>query len=73
MSELNGESRNLIDGELGGASSGNTFDNINPATEEVIGQVADASLERGGVTVFIRMMSLLRGLSILRCWHSTTA
>ena len=43
MSELNGESRNLIDGELGDASSGKTFDNINPATEEVIGQVADGT------------------------------
>ena len=43
MSELNGESRNLIDGELGDASSGETFDNINPATEEVIGQVADGT------------------------------
>ena len=43
MSDLNGESRNLIDGELGAASSGATFDNINPATEEVIGQVADGS------------------------------
>ncbi|MEE3328631.1 MAG: aldehyde dehydrogenase family protein [Myxococcota bacterium] len=45
MSDLNGESRNLIDGELGAASSGSTFDNINPATEEVIGQVADGTSE----------------------------
>ncbi len=33
----------LIDGELVGADSGATFDNVNPATEEVLGQVADAS------------------------------
>jgi aldehyde dehydrogenase (NAD+) len=33
----------LIDGKLVGPDSGQTFDNVNPATEEVIGQVADAS------------------------------
>ncbi len=33
----------LIDGKLVDAASGATFDNVNPATEEVIGQVADAS------------------------------
>ncbi|MCW2532929.1 MAG: Aldehyde dehydrogenase, partial [Blastococcus sp.] len=33
------ESRMLIDGELVGSSSGAEFDNINPATEEVLGQV----------------------------------
>jgi aldehyde dehydrogenase (NAD+) len=37
------EPRMLIDGALVEADSGATFDNINPATEEVIGQVADAS------------------------------
>ncbi|MGH4002014.1 MAG: aldehyde dehydrogenase family protein, partial [Pseudonocardiaceae bacterium] len=36
-----GESRMLIDGELVEAASGKTFANINPATEEVLGQVAD--------------------------------
>src|SRR5690349_16973593 len=40
-----GEVRMLIDGELVEASSGKTFDNINPATEEVLGPVADASAE----------------------------
>ncbi|MFP6641233.1 MAG: aldehyde dehydrogenase family protein, partial [Myxococcota bacterium] len=45
MSELNGEHRNLIDGELVAASNGETFDNINPATEEVIGQTADGTRE----------------------------
>jgi aldehyde dehydrogenase (NAD+) len=45
MTELafNPESRLLVDGELVGADSGETFDNINPADEEVLGQVADAS------------------------------
>src|SRR5947209_306513 len=33
----------LIDGELIEADSGATFENVNPATEEVIGSVADAS------------------------------
>jgi aldehyde dehydrogenase (NAD+) len=33
----------LVDGQLIQADSGRTFDNVNPATEEVIGQVADAS------------------------------
>jgi aldehyde dehydrogenase (NAD+) len=37
------ESRMLIDGVLVEAEGGRTFDNINPATEEVIGSVADAS------------------------------
>ena len=39
------EQRMLIDGELVEASSGKTFDNVNPATEEVLGEVADASTE----------------------------
>ncbi|HKP60690.1 MAG TPA: aldehyde dehydrogenase family protein [Polyangiales bacterium] len=37
------ESRMLIDGELVRADNGATFDNLNPATEEKIGEVADAS------------------------------
>jgi aldehyde dehydrogenase (NAD+) len=37
-----GEVRMLIDGELIEAASGKRFDNINPSTEEVIGEVADA-------------------------------
>lgn len=37
------ESRMLIDGKLVEADSGKTFDNTNPATEEVLGSVADAS------------------------------
>ena len=39
------ESRLLIDGKLVDASSGRTYPNVNPATEEVIGQVADATRE----------------------------
>jgi aldehyde dehydrogenase (NAD+) len=42
---VTGEHRMLIDGELVGAASGASYDNINPATEEVIGQVADAGAE----------------------------
>jgi aldehyde dehydrogenase (NAD+) len=44
MAELNftPETRMMIDGELVDADSGKTFDNINPATEEVAGQVADS-------------------------------
>ena len=37
------ELRMLVDGELIEADSGRTFDNVNPATEEVLGPVADAS------------------------------
>ncbi|HLN18382.1 MAG TPA: aldehyde dehydrogenase family protein [Acidimicrobiales bacterium] len=42
---VQGEVRMLIDGELVEAQSGKRFDNINPATEEVLGQVADAGHE----------------------------
>ncbi len=38
-----GEVRMLIGGELVEAASGKRFENINPATEEVLGEVADAS------------------------------
>jgi aldehyde dehydrogenase (NAD+) len=38
------ESRMLIEGKLVDAEGGRTYDNINPATEEVIGPVADASV-----------------------------
>jgi aldehyde dehydrogenase (NAD+) len=43
MPELNAEARLLIDGELTEAQGGRRYDNVNPATEEVIGQVADAT------------------------------
>jgi len=39
------ETRMLIDGQLVGASSGKTFANVNPATEAVLGHVADGSAE----------------------------
>jgi aldehyde dehydrogenase (NAD+) len=42
---VRGELRMLIDGKLVEARSGKVFDNINPATEEVLGQVADAGHE----------------------------
>ena len=38
-----GELRMLIDGKLVEAEGGATFDNVNPATEEVLGQVASGS------------------------------
>ncbi|MEZ5140431.1 MAG: aldehyde dehydrogenase family protein [Acidimicrobiales bacterium] len=38
-----GERRLLIDGELVEASGGATFDNVNPATEEVLGVTADGT------------------------------
>jgi len=40
-----GESRLLIDGKLVTATGGRSYANVNPATEEVIGQVADATRE----------------------------
>ena len=40
---VNGEARMLIDGRLVEASGGATFENVNPATEQVIGRVADGS------------------------------
>ena len=40
---VNPEHRMLIDGELVEAEGGKLFANINPATEEEIGQVVDAS------------------------------
>ena len=39
------EPRMLIDGELVGAAGGGEFDNINPATEQVLGQVADGTAD----------------------------
>ncbi|MBL7493557.1 aldehyde dehydrogenase family protein [Frankia sp. AgB1.9] len=41
---MSGESRLLIGGKLTDAASGRTFDNINPATEEILGSTADAGL-----------------------------
>jgi aldehyde dehydrogenase (NAD+) len=40
-----GERRMLIDGELTEAASGRLFDDVNPATEQVIGPVADGGAE----------------------------
>jgi aldehyde dehydrogenase (NAD+) len=42
---MTGEVRMLIDGELRGSGSGATFENVNPATEEVLGVVADATAD----------------------------
>ena len=43
-----GDPRLLIDGELTEAASGARFDNVNPATEEILGGTADASAEDMG-------------------------
>ena len=43
MTEQSGERRLLIDGKLVDSESGKTFDNVNPATEEVLGVVADGT------------------------------
>ncbi|MBM4268033.1 MAG: aldehyde dehydrogenase family protein [Deltaproteobacteria bacterium] len=40
---IEAESRLFIDGKLVDATGGRTYPNLNPATEETIGQVADAS------------------------------
>jgi len=43
MTRIAGESRMLIDGKLVEAAGGRRYANVNPATEEEVGQVADAS------------------------------
>jgi aldehyde dehydrogenase (NAD+) len=42
---VTGEGRLLIDGKLVNATGNRTYPNVNPATEDVIGQVADATRE----------------------------
>lgn len=42
---MQAESRLYINGELVAAASGKTYPNLNPATEEVAGEAADAGLE----------------------------
>jgi aldehyde dehydrogenase (NAD+) len=41
--KINPETNLLIDGKLVEAEAGGTFENVNPATEEVLGSVADAT------------------------------
>ncbi len=48
MNDLMAEPRMLIDGKLVEAASGATYGNVNPATEEVAGQVADAGADDMG-------------------------
>jgi aldehyde dehydrogenase (NAD+) len=43
LAPLNPETRNLIDGRLVPASNGATFENVNPATEEILGTCADGT------------------------------
>jgi len=45
LAPFTGEARMLIDGDLVDAASGKQFDNVDPATEEVLGQVADGDAE----------------------------
>ncbi|ORB38443.1 aldehyde dehydrogenase family protein, partial [Mycobacterium paraseoulense] len=49
--KFNPESRLYIDGELRDSVSGRTADNINPATEEVLGVATDAGAEDMEVAV----------------------
>lgn len=42
---FNPETRLYIDGQLRMASTGQTVDNVNPATEEVLGLCTDAGLK----------------------------
>lgn len=42
---VNGEGRMLVDGKLTESASGATYGNVNPATEEIIGEVADGTLD----------------------------
>ena len=43
LPDLSPETRNLIDGVLCDASNGNTFDNYNPTTGELLGTAADGT------------------------------
>jgi aldehyde dehydrogenase (NAD+) len=45
LAEFTPETRNLIDGSLVGASNGAVFDNVDPASEEVLGTCADGTAE----------------------------
>ena len=45
VTAVQGEPRMLIDGDLVYAATGNTFENVNPADEEVLGVCADGSAE----------------------------
>ena len=62
---VSGEARMLIDGELVDAASGATYANINPATEEEIGQVAD-----GGADDMERAISAARRAFDTTDWAS---
>jgi aldehyde dehydrogenase (NAD+) len=51
VTPVKGEVRMLIDGALVEAASGKTFDNVNPATEEVLGPVTDADRDDMGKAI----------------------
>ena len=48
LAELAPETRNLIDGERVEASDGGRFENVDPATEAVLGTTADGTQGRHG-------------------------
>jgi aldehyde dehydrogenase (NAD+) len=54
-SSVQGEHRMLVDGKLTEAASAKTYSNVNPATEEVLGEVAD-----GGVADMDRAIEAAR-------------
>jgi aldehyde dehydrogenase (NAD+) len=45
VSSIAGEDRLLVDGELRSASGGRTYETVNPATEAVLGQAADGTMD----------------------------
>jgi aldehyde dehydrogenase (NAD+) len=45
LASLAPETRNLIDGKLAPASNGNTFENVSPSTEDVLGKTCDGTVD----------------------------
>ncbi|SVA70337.1 uncharacterized protein METZ01_LOCUS123191, partial [marine metagenome] len=62
-----GDLRMLVDGELVEAEGGATFDNVNPATEEVLGPVAD-----GSATDMARAVAAARRAFDTTAWSTDT-
>lgn len=65
---MNPETKLLIDGQLIAAASGNTYANVNPATEAVMGEVADA-----GPVDMERAIAAARRAFDETDWHSNHA
>lgn len=51
LPDLSAETRLFIDGRLGEAADGRRFENLNPATEEVLGSAADATAADMGAAI----------------------